>query len=137
MTSILLPLMMLLGADESAAAPKTPAGAIETMHEVLEKKDYRAFYQHHCHAHLRRQLAEDRFVQDMQGDMGTQVIKLMAAVNEAIAQKLGPETLIARPQDDPEEYEFILPKARRATEAMLWHIELKKENGVWKLKDVD
>ncbi len=51
----------------------------------------------------------------------------------------GQDVLIAQPQEDPDEYEFILVKAkhRRSQEHQQWHLELKKEDGKWKLMDTD
>jgi hypothetical protein len=113
--------------------------AVSLIHGLLKKSDYVALYRDHCSHHLQRQIGEREFVELMQGDEGKKVAKLFASVAAAIDAGKGRETLAARfGERDGDEYEFVLVAAQRQRGAnLLWHLQLEKENGAWKLMDYD
>jgi hypothetical protein len=111
--------------------------AVSTMLALLEKSDFETFYRAHCHMNLRNQLSEQEFVKSMRSDEGKKVISLFASIKNAIEQGKGIETLIARfNEQDVQQFEFVLVKERYAS-GRLWHLELQKEDGVWRVMDFD
>ena len=125
--------------SENDTKQQAPAAAVTKMNSVLAKKDFKAFYKTHCHKWLRDQISEDRFVEYMKSDAGQAITCLFVEVDKAIKQKKGNEILIARPQKKKNEYEFILVEAKESSsqKGRQWHLELKKEDGKWKLSDTD
>jgi hypothetical protein len=112
--------------------------AVAVMLAMLEKRDFAAFYRTHCHKHLRDQLSEQKFVEFMRSDQGKKLIEQFAAVREAIQQGKGNDTLFAQFNErDIEQYEFVLVKERNSGGGRLWHLELQKEGGAWRLMDFD
>ena len=116
-----------------------PHDAVAMMRSLLEKKDYKTLYQDHCHKRLRDQVSQEAFIAYLTRGRGTGIVDLFAEVDNAIKQMKGREILIAGPQEQPDEYEFILVqvKKRRTRKGQQWHLELKKEDGKWKLIDTD
>jgi hypothetical protein len=124
----------------AANDPKpTPAKAVEAMHELLAKQKFATFYEKHCHEHMRRQIEKDQFVEFMKGESGLPIIQLIADVHSGLNQKKGEDVLIGREVEGADEYEFILVPAMkmRTGKGQQWHLELKLEEGQWKLKDTD
>ena len=116
--------------------------AIRQMREILKKEDYRAFYQEHCHPHLHKQIEINAFERLMSTPRGEAMgIKLFNEVLDAVDGKADDKVLIARPQAEKDEYEFILVKVRDQLPAerkgRQWHLELKLDEGKWKLMDTD
>ncbi|ADB14961.1 hypothetical protein Psta_0266 [Pirellula staleyi DSM 6068] len=121
------------------AATHTPVGAVEAMNAILIKQDFAAFYDNHCHQHLRGQIDKKRFVDYMKSEAGAAIIKLFADVHAAITQKAGEDVLIARKSDKPDKYEFCLVQVESlpARKGQQWHLELQIEDDQWKLVDTD
>ena len=112
--------------------------AVAVMLPSLENGDFKTFYRTHCHKHIRDQLSEQEFINFMQSDKGKGVVDLFTAIVDAIQQGKGNDTLFADfDARDIQRYEFVLVKERRAGEGRLWHLELQKEDGAWRLMDFD
>lgn len=126
----------------AAEAGETPQmAAARTINKLLLGGKFEELYRDWCHPHLRKQLDEDEFSEAMKGDFGKAVTKLFAEVIKAVDDEAGPEVVVARLQEDEDEYEFILKSARensyRGKRGTLWHLELKLHDGKWKLMDAD
>ena len=139
-TFLAVTLSLAIGAETGDAnKTQTPKGAVKAMNTLLAKKDFQTLYKTHCHKHLRDQLGEAQFVEYMKSDRGEAIVKLFTEVQSAIKDKKGENVLIARTQEEKNEYEFILVqvKALPSRKGQQWHLELKKEDGKWKLMDTD
>ena len=77
----------------------------------------------------------------MKEDFGKGVIKLFSNAIKAIDEKAGPDVIVAQQQKAQDEYEFILTKVKKSNpigrKGSPWHIELKLDDGKWKLMDTD
>jgi hypothetical protein len=106
---------------------------------LLEKGELEKLYGTYCHKLLRNQINERKFIDLMRSDRGKKVAELITTVDDALQQSKGPDVLIAQHNErDSEEYEFILVQSqRRAEENEQWHLKLRKEEGKWKLKELD
>jgi hypothetical protein len=95
--------------------------------------------QAYCHNLLRQQVDESKFKDVMRSHRGKEFAKLITAVDSALQQDKDRDVLIAQHNErDFEEYEFILVQAqRRADQSQQWHLKLRKEEGKWKLKELD
>ncbi len=115
--------------------------AVRAMRAVLAKGDYAGFYRDWCHPHIAAQVTAEEFVGHMKSDKGREIIRLYAEVLKHVDAKVGPEALIARPEEKEGQYEFILvsvkalSRGKRATQQ--WHLELGLHDGKWKLMDTD
>jgi hypothetical protein len=133
----------VLLAIASAAAEKDTAqvAAIRSMHAALVTGKYADFYRDWCHPHLREQLTVEEFDKWMASEKGKAILKLYADVIRAIDTKAGPDVLISRAQDKPDQYEFILVALRKTSASdragAQWHLELQLHEGKWKLMDTD
>lgn len=138
-TFLAVTLFLAVGAETDDNKKQTPNDAVKAMNTLLAKKDFKALHKTHCHKHLRDQLDEAKFVEYMKSDRGTAIVKLFAEVQGAIKDKKGEDVLISRPQENKDEYEYILVqvKKRPSRKGQQWHLELKKEDGKWKLMDTD
>jgi hypothetical protein len=119
--------------DEEQANQKVAAMLVE-----LQKGEFATFYRTHCHKHVRDQMGEQEFIKFMQSDQGKKVVEIFRAVVDAIGQGKGNDTLFAQYNErDIKQYEFVLVKERHAGGGRLWHLELQKEDGAWRLMDFD
>jgi hypothetical protein len=119
--------------DEEQANQKVTA-----MLGLLENGDFAEIYRTHCHKHVRDQMSEREFNDFMQSDQGKKVVELFRAVVDAIGQGKGNDTLFAQFNErDIKQFEFVLVKERQAGGGRLWHLELQKEDGAWRLMDFD
>lgn len=139
-TFLALTLLVAIGAGTTDnSKEQAPYDAVEAMHNLLLKKDFAAIYDTHCHKHLREQIGREQFVDYMKSDPGAAIIRLFADVQSAIKDKKGEDVLIARAPENPDEYEFILVQVKKgpSQKGQQWHLELKREDGKWKLIDTD
>jgi len=115
--------------------------AIRSIHSALLKGDHAAIYVDWCHPHLQKQLDENEFVKGMESDFGKAVTQLFTDVLKAVDEKAGPDEVLAQPQEEEDQYEFILvpleKQGRGRPRGVLWHLELQLHKGKWKLMDVD
>jgi hypothetical protein len=123
----------LIGEEDQAQ--KTVA----EMRALLDKGEFEALYRNYCHKLLREQVNESKFKDAMRSHRGKEVAQLITTVDDALKQNKGRDVLIAQHNErDSEEYEFILVQLqRRADENRQWHLKLRKEEGKWKLKELD
>jgi hypothetical protein len=139
-TFFALTLLVAVGAETTDNSKKqTPNDAVDAMYNLLLKKDFAAIYETHCHKHLRDQINKAQFVDYMKSDPGAAIVRLFADVQAAIKEKKGEDVLVARAQEKPDEYEFILVQVKKhpSRKGQQWHLELKREDGKWKLMDTD
>ncbi len=141
MRTLLAIAISLAAPPETEDGDKTPtvSETVAVMNSLFVKREFGEFYKTQCHKHLRDQVDEQEFIECMKGKDGAAILNLFSEVLDAIKQQKGEDVLIARPQDDPDEYEFILVQVRdsRSRGGRQWHLELKKEDGRWKLMDTD
>jgi len=141
MTSLLAAVLLIVAshnADDNDTK-QTPADAVATMNFMLASGDFTESYMSHCHKHLRDQIDENGFVKFMQSPRGKAIVDLFAAVEAAVKRKSGQDVVVAQRQENADEYEFILVqvKERFPRDGEQWHLELKIEDGEWKLMDTD
>jgi hypothetical protein len=126
-------------ADE--AKETVQISAARTINGLLVAGKFEEVYRDWCHPHLQEQVDKEGFVESMNEDFGKSVIKVFADVAKAIDEKAGADVLVAQPQEDEDEYEFILVMVRKnnpfGKKGSPWHIELKLHDGKWKLMDID
>lgn len=138
---LLLALVLSLGCivANDDAKPKSPNDAVADMAAVLAEKDFKKFYNERCHGHLRMQLNEEEFIEYMQSDAGDAIVNLFHEVLKAIEEGKGLDVLIARHEESPDAYEYILVEVKKSVRrnGEQWHLQLEKEDGVWKLLDTD
>ncbi|RMF43487.1 MAG: hypothetical protein D6753_04995 [Planctomycetota bacterium] len=146
MTNLFLAVTLLLAvfaqADDDQkkrTRKQTPKDAVEAINKLLAKKEFRTLYRTYCHKYLRDQIGEAEFIEFMKGEPGAAIVQLFAEVQKAIKDKNGKDVLIARRQERKDEYEFILVQVKQmpSRPGQQWHLELKKEDGKWKLLDTD
>jgi len=119
--------------DDESNAQQT----VTKMHLLLSKREFATFYETQCHQHFRDQVGEGDFLDFIRGPKGKEFIQLIGAVQSAIEDDKGRDFLISRHSErDTDEYEFVLVRERH-TKGRRWHLELRKESGAWKLKDID
>lgn len=110
-----------------------PRKAFNEIYKVLQTKNYSKFYSDYCHQHLRKQVSSDKFILQLEGEMGEMIINLFERVNKELTNS---ETkMIEKFYKDKTEFGFRLPKDK--TKKELWHLELGLEDGKWKLIDID
>lgn len=118
-----------------------PVAATRTINKLLVDGKFEEIYREWCHPHLQKQIDEGKFTESMKEDFGKGVIKLFADVVKAIDDKAGPEVIVAQPEEEKEQYEFILTKVKKdnpiGQKGSPWHIELQLHGGKWKLMDTD
>jgi len=138
-TIVALTLLVIAGAETTDADEKqTPNDAVAAVNVLLAQKDFAAFYDKYCHIHLRNQVTKQAFIEEMSSDRGAAMVRLFADVQAAIKAKKAEDVLIARVQEDADEYEYILVQVRkRPSKGQQWHLEFKREDGKWKLMDTD
>jgi hypothetical protein len=126
-------------ASEVAEAPQIAAA--RTINKLFEAGEFEEVYRDWCHPHLQKQVDKKGFAESMKGDFGKGVIKLFSDAIKAIDEKAGPDVIVAQLQKDPDEYEIILTKVKKSnpigSKGSPWHIELKLDEGKWKLMDTD
>lgn len=113
----------------------SPAAAIRTMHELIENMEYERLYTEHFHKNVHSQISKARFVRFMASDDGEAFALMFKKVKTAIDDFAREDVLIARAQDMPSTYEFILVAAESI--GRNWHLEFAKEDGKWLLSDFD
>jgi hypothetical protein len=120
--------------------------AVRAMRALLKDEQYAAFYRDWCHPHIQKQVSEAQFTRDLKGAAGKQFVALFDAILDASKTSVDPKTLVARPQQKDDTYEFVLSrvrieqireKARQRKADAFWHLELKKHDNRWKLLDMD
>lgn len=86
-------------------------------------------------------MSGERFGEWMRSEQGKAVVRLYAEVLRAVDAGAAPDVLIAQPQAQPDQYEFILVAVRKKNAAeragSQWHLELQLHGGKWKLLDTD
>ena len=126
-------------ANDVAESPQVAAA--RNINKLLVAGKFEEVYRDWCHPHLQEQIDKEEFVDSMKEDFGKGVIRLFANVIKAIDDKAEPDVIVAQPQEDQDEYEFILTKVKEnnpiGRKGSPWHIELKLHNGKWKLMDTD
>ena len=126
-------------ANEVETSPQVEA--VRTINKLLEAKKFEEVYKEWCHPHLQKQFDREGFVESMKDDFGKGVIKVFSDAIMAIDEKAGPDVIISQPQKDKDEYEFVLTKVKKSNpiggKGSPWHIELKLDEGKWKLMDID
>ncbi len=134
-----VPFVIVTAAGMDAGKAPAPNAAVAAMRSVLVAGEFNAFYNVHCHKHLRDQVDEKEFVEAMRGKRGEAIVNLFVEVDDALKGGKGEQVVIARSQEEPDEYEFILVQVKRSPsrKGQQWHLELKKEDGKWKLQDTD
>lgn len=130
----LLIALALLGAEDSAQT-----AALRAMQAALKDRNWTLLHEKHCHPNLQAQIDLERFKKFMDGDKGKAIVDLFGEVLKAVDDKADEQTLIARPQEKKDEYEYILVKVQRDPDrkGRQWHLELKLDGGQWKLLDTD
>ncbi len=136
--------IVAFGAGPATAASTEPdtaqVSALRVMQGLLKTGKYAEFSREWCHPHLQQQLPGGSS-EWLKSANGKAVVRLYADVIRAIDAKAGPDTLIARPQTRPDQYEFILVAIRNQSPAARtgaqWHLELQLHQGRWKLMDTD
>lgn len=84
-TFFALALLLAAGAETTDAdAKQTPSDAVAAMNTLLAEEHFAAFYDTHCHKHLRDQVAKQDFIDEMNGDRGAAIVRLFADVEAAI-----------------------------------------------------
>lgn len=114
--------------------------AVRAFQRVASGNDWATLYADHCHPHIQMQVTADGFVKVMDSDKGKAIVALFEDVLAAVDSKADAATLISQPTPDREnEYEFILVKVRQkpTRKGQQWHLELKLDQGSWKLMDTD
>ncbi|MBI5359376.1 MAG: hypothetical protein HZA48_02205 [Planctomycetes bacterium] len=112
--------------------------AIRAMHGMLMKGDFVVFYRDWCHQHIAKQLTTEEFSEFMRSNKGKEVLRLFTEVLKAADEKAETDVLIARPEDEEGQYEFILKMSQEERRGgRRWHIELQWHDGKWKLLDTD
>jgi hypothetical protein len=138
-TLLTLVFALSASADETKESPQISAA--RTINKLLVAGKFEDVYRDWCHPHLQKQVDKEGFVEAMTEDFGKGVIKIFADVVKAIDDKAGPDVIVAQPQEDKDEYEFILAKVKKnnpiGRKGNPWHIELKLDEGKWKLMDTD
>lgn len=125
----------------AAEADQAAIAATKTMHQLLEAGKFEEVYRDWCHPHLQKQMDAVKFAGWMKSEKGKKVIQLFADIIKAMDEKAGPEVVVAQPEEDKNQYEFILtgvksrnPIGQKGSE---WHLELEFHDGKWKFMDVD
>ncbi len=132
-----------LAVPRTLAEEKEPAQvtAIKSMHGMLTAGKYGDFYRDWCHPHLQGQLSAEAFGLWMQSDKGKAVVALYAEVIRGVDSKAGADVLIAQPQAEKNQYEFILAAVRKQKSferaGAQWYLEIQLHEGKWKLVDTD
>jgi hypothetical protein len=145
MNTIITSLLMIvlgLSALASNVEESPQIAATRSINKLLEAGKFEEVYRDWCHPHLQKQVEEKEFIESMKEDYGKGIIKLFADVIKAIDDKSGPDVVVAQPQEDKDEYEFVLTKGKKDNNTFggrrsPWHIELKLHDGKWKLMDTD
>lgn len=122
--------------------PEVPQiAAARTINKLLEAGKFDELYRDWCHPHLQKQFDKEDFAGSMKEDFGKGVIKLFSNAIKAIDEKAGLDVIVAQQQKAQDEYEFILTKVKKSNpigrKGSPWHIELKLDDGKWKLMDTD
>jgi hypothetical protein len=137
----LLTLVFAFSASAEVAKESPQITAARTINKLLVEGKFEEVYRDWCHPHLQKQVDKDGFNELMKEDFGKGLIKIFADVVKAIDDKSGPDVIVAQPQEDKDEYEFILAKVKKnnsiGSKGSPWHIELKLDEGKWKLMDTD
>ena len=113
--------------------------AVRTVAKLLAEKNWAKVYADHSHPHVQKQMTAAEFEATLTGPKGKPMIDVFSDVLKAVDEKAGPDVLLAQPQKDVDEYEFILVKVKALPNRMgrQWHLELKLDGGVWKILDTD
>ncbi|MFT5467431.1 MAG: hypothetical protein ACI8UO_002535 [Verrucomicrobiales bacterium] len=115
------------------------AKSIRSMNQMLADGKFVEFHGQWCHPHLQRQLGAEEFADSMKEPFGKAVIQLFAETVKLLDAKAGEDKLIAQPQEEDGEFEFVLVEVKGLAERgdRLWHLELGLHEGKWRLRDVD
>lgn len=125
---------MALGVDEPPQV-----AAVRTVAKLLAEKNWAKVYADHTHPKTKERMTAEEFAATLSGPKGKPMIEIFGDVLKAVDEKAGPDVLLAQPQKDVDEYEFILVKVKALPNRMgrQWHLELKLDGGAWKVLDTD
>ena len=113
--------------------------AVRSINQLFADGKFDQVHAQWAHPHLQNQVNAEEFADSMKGNFGKGVIQLFNSVVKLLDAKAGEDKLLAKAQDDENEFSFVLVEVKALPERgnQKWHLELGLHDGKWKLLDVD